>query len=501
MLEHLLSVLSEILSWTSLFYLFLGTMLGMLFGILPGLGGPQVMALLLPLTFAMEPAHAVIFLIGAAGAVPTGGSLTSILMNTPGTGQNAATMFDGFPLAKQGKAGMAIGAASFASVLGGIFGAVILTLILPIGKHIVLAFSYPEYFMMALMGLAMIASLSEGALWKALIAAGLGLMLSFFGTDPVTGVDRFTFGTFYLADGVKLVPALIGLFAIAETVSMFKKKGAISNEKVNTSLKGVLSGITSVFKHFGVFLKSSVIGTLIGIIPGVGGAVANFLAYGQAAATKKNPENFGKGDIRGVIAPEAANNAKDGGALVPTLIFGIPGSLEMAILMGALMIHGIQPGPRLMMDNPDIVVTLIYTLVLANIIAGIFTLLAAAPLARLTSVKTTYIAPIVMMLSLVGAYATEGMIGDVIVALVFGLLGYAMQQYGFSRVALIIALVLGDLMQKSFHQTVALMGPEGFFVRPLSLGLFLLTVFILLFPSIRKAKKRGDAHVQRPESV
>jgi putative tricarboxylic transport membrane protein len=490
LIDHILPALYEILSWPSPLYLILGTLIGMLFGILPGLGGPQVLALLLPITFTMEPTHAIILLIGAAGAIPTGGSLTAILMNTPGTGQNAATIFDGFPLAKQGKAGMAIGAAAFASVLGGIFGAVILTLILPVGKYIVLAVSYPEYFMMAVMGLAMIAVLSEGSLWKAIIAGGLGLMFSFFGFDPITGADRFTFGTYYLMDGIKLVPALIGVFAVAEAVSLFTKKGSIAKERVNTSMKGVMSGVYSVFQHFGIFLKSSVIGTIIGIIPGVGGAVANFLAYGQAASSAKNPESFGKGDIRGVIAPEAANNAKDGGALVPTLIFGIPGSLEMAILLGALMLHGIQPGPRLMMDHPDLVIILLYSLVFANIFAGIIAVMAAAPLTRLTTIKTTYIAPIVMMLALVGAYATEGHIGDVIVAVIFGLLGYAMYRYGFSRVALIIAIVLGDLMQKSFHQTIALMGPTGFFERPLSLALFLITVFMLAYPWIKKVLKR-----------
>lgn len=486
MIEHILPSLADIFSWPSPLYLVLGTLIGLLFGILPGLGGPQVLALLLPITFSMPAAHAVTLLIGAAGAVATGGSLTAILMNTPGTGQNAATMFDGFPLAKQGKAGMAIGAAAFASVMGGIFGAVILTMILPVGKYVVLAFSYPEYFMMALMGLAMIAVMSEGSLWKAMIAGGIGLMFSFIGTDPVTGVDRFAFGTDYLVDGIKLVPALIGVFAVAEAITLFQRKGAIATERVNTSLNGVASGIRSVFTHFGVFLKSSSIGTLIGIIPGVGGAVANFLAYGQAASTRKNPENFGKGDIRGVIAPEAANNAKDGGALVPTLIFGIPGSLEMAILMGALMLHGIQPGPRLMMDHPQIALTLIYALVFANIIAGAVTILAAAPLTRLTTIKTVYIAPVVLMLALVGAYASDGSIGDVITALGFGLLGFAMQQYGYSRVALIIALVLGELMQKSFHQTLALSGPSGFFVRPISLTLFLITVILLVWPLVKK---------------
>lgn len=489
MLEYALPALYELLSWPSILFLILGSLLGLLFGILPGLGGPQVLALLLPVTFTMQPSHAIVLLIGAAGATAFGGSITAILLNTPGTPQNAATVFDGFQLTKQGKAGQAIGAAAASSVMGAVFGAIILTLILPIGRYIVLAFSYPEYFMMAVMGLAMIAVLSQGSLWKAIIAGGFGLMLSFVGFDPVTGSVRYSFGMDYLWDGIKLVPALIGLFAITEAVSLFSNKGSIASEKVNTSLKGVFQGISSVFKHFGLFLRSSVIGTIIGIIPGVGGAVANFVAYGHAVSSSKNPENFGKGDIRGVIAPEASNNAKDGGALVPTLIFGIPGSLEMAVLLGALILHGIQPGPRLMLDNAEIALTLIYALVLSNIVVGIVGVVAAGSLARLTMVKTTFIAPMIMMLALIGAYATDGMIGDVIIALIFGLLGYGMVRYGFSRVALVIALVLGEMMQQSFHQTLDLMGPSGFFLRPISLALFLITVFMLLLPLIKKWRK------------
>lgn len=492
MIENLLSSLLDFFSWQSILYLVLGTMLGMVFGILPGLGGVQVLALLLPVSFMLEPGHAIALLMGAAGAIPTGASLTAILMNTPGTSSNAATIFDGFPLAKQGRAGEAIGAAAFASMLGGIFGAIILCLILPFGKYIVLAFSYPENFMMALMGLSMIAVLSQGSLWKSLIAACVGLMLSFVGFDPVTGSTRFTFGSIYLWDGIKLVPALIGIFAVAEAISLFTKDGSIAEGKINATFKGTGKGITSVFKHFGVFIKGSVIGTIIGIIPGVGGTVANFLAYGQTAATAKNPENFGKGDIRGVIAPEAANNAKDGGALVPTLFFGIPGSAEMAVLIGALMIHGIQPGPRLMLDNPNIVLILIFSLVFSNIVAAILTISMSTSLTRLTAVKGIYIAPIILVLSLVGAYATDGLIQDAVVALIFGWLGYIMNRYGFSRVGLVIALMLGALMQTTFHQTMSVFGLAGFFTRPISLAMILITLIMFVLPAIKKSRKRGE---------
>lgn len=492
MLEQSIPALMEIISGQGLLFLLLGSILGLIFGILPGLGGPQVLALLLPITFTMESDHAIILLMGACGAVATSGAITSILIGTPGTAQNAATVFDGFELTKKGKAGLAIGAATSSSVLGAIFGAVILTLILPVGRYFVLAFSYPEYFMMAFMGLAMIAVLSQGEIWKALIAGGLGLLLTFVGFDPVTGSTRFTFGTDYLMDGIKLVPALIGLFAIAEAIILFSEKGSIANETVNTSIKGVAKGVKSVFQHFGLFIRSSIIGTIIGIIPGVGGAVANFLAYGHAVSSAKDKDQFGKGDIRGIIAPEAANNAKDGGALVPTLIFGIPGSLEMAVLLGALTLHGIAPGPRLILDHAEIALLLIYALVLSNVIVGIMCLVTAAPLARITKIKTTFVAPIILVLAIVGAYATDGLIMDAFVAIIFGLIGFMMIKYKFSRVSLVIALVLGEMMESSFHQTMSRFGLEGFFTRPLSLVLFIITVLMLILPIISKKFKKKN---------
>ncbi len=495
MLEAALPALLELISWPGILYLTIGALLGLLFGILPGLGGPQVLALLLPLTFTMDAATALTLLIGASGATAFGGSITAILINTPGTAQNAATVYDGFPMTKQGKAGQAIGAAAAASVLGAIFGAIILTAILPVGRYLVLAFSYPEYFMMAVMGLAMIVVLSQGSLWKGIIAGGLGLMIAFIGYDPVSGAVRYTFGTDYLWDGIPLVTMLIGLFAIAEAISLWTKQGSIASKKVNTSLKGVFEGMGAVFKNFGLFIKSSIIGTIIGIIPGVGGAVANFIAYGQAASTSKNPENFGKGDVRGVIAPESANNAKDGGALVPTLIFGIPGSLEMAVLLGALTIHGIQPGPRLMLDNPGITLTLIYALVLANIIVGVVGILLASPLARLTMIKSVFIAPVILVLALVGSYAADGRIQDVVAAALFGLIGYAMIRHHFSRVALVIAVVLGEMMQQSFHQTIELLGYSGFFTRPITLSFIIITIIILALPIIRRKRGTTDENL------
>ncbi len=459
--------------------------MGLLFGILPGLGGPQVLALLLPVTYGMDVNLAVVLLVGAMSAIAFGGSIPAILINTPGTGQSAATCFDGFPLAQQGKAGMAIGAAATASCLGAIFGAIILTIILPIGRLVVLAFSYPEYFMLALMGLSVIVVVSRGSLWKGLIAACLGLMLSTIGYDPITGSVRFTFGSDYLWDGIKLMPAFIGLFAVGEALDLFLKRGKIAQIDYRGKIGGVMEGIKAVFRHFGLFLRCSVIGTVVGIIPGVGGAVSNFLAYGHAVQVSKDPEKFGTGDIRGVIAPEAGNDAKDGGALVPTLIFGIPGSLEMAVFLGALILLGLEPGPRLMLDNPEVVLVLIYTLVAGNILVALIGLFGAGFLVKITYVPTHLLAPVIFMLALMGAYLTHGMLADVIVALIFGVLAFTMKRFDFSRIAVVIAIVLGGLAQKTFHQTLMLWGFKGFFMRPISLGLFIITVAMVLVPYVR----------------
>ena len=484
MVEAALPALISMLTWPAPLYLVLGTLLGMLFGILPGLGGPQVLALLLPITYGMHAELAMVLLVGAMSSIAFGGSIPAILINTPGTGQSAATCFDGFPLAQQGKAGMAIGAAATASCLGAVFGAIILTVILPIGRLVVLAFSYPEYFMLALMGLSVIAVVSIGSLWKGLVAACLGLIFSTFGYDPITGSVRFTFGSDYLWDGIRLMPAFIGLFAIGETLDLFLKRGKIA-QAYTGKIGGVTQGVKAVFRNFGLFLRCSIIGTIVGIVPGVGGAVSNFLAYGHAVQVSKNPENFGKGDIRGVIAPEAGNDAKDGGALVPTLIFGIPGSLEMAVFLGALIVLGLEPGPRMMLDHPEIVLVLIYTLVAGNILVALIGLFGAGALVKLTYVPSSLLAPVIFMLGLMGAYLTHGMVADVIVSLIFGVLALAMKRFDFSRIAVVIALVLGPLAQKTFHQTLMLWGLKGFFIRPISLGIFIITLAMVIFPYVR----------------
>jgi len=488
-MQELASAATFIVTWPGPLLLVVGMFLGALFGILPGLGGPQVIALLTPLTYGMDPRLGVTFLIGAMGSVATGGSISAILINTPGTGQNAATLLDGFPLTLKGKAGRALGASAMSGASGGVFGALILLALIPVGKQVVLAFSYPEIFMMALMGMSIIVVVSQGSMWKGLIAGALGLMLASFGFDPVTGSIRYTFGVDYLWDGIKIVPAVIGLFAIPESVELLLKGGTVSSVPVTASYKDVWQGIADVPRNWWLFIRCSIIGTIIGIIPGVGGAVATWVAYGHAVQTERKNPRFGEGDIRGVIAPESAVCAKDGGALVPTVTFGIPGSVETAVLLGALMLQGVTPGPKLIVEHTDVVYAMVLALAISNIMIALLTIFGAKYLAQLTRVPISILAPVVFTLCLFGAYATDGEFGDVVVALVIGFVAYAMKVYGFSRVPVVIALVLGSVMQETFHQTLQAMGPSGFFVRPMSLILFLVTIAMIVYPFWSKSRR------------
>lgn len=491
MYEHIIPALLDLFANNGWIYLLLGSSVGLLFGILPGLGGPQVLALLIPMSITLDPSNAIILLISAMGAIATGGSLPAILINTPGTGESAATALDGFELAKQGKAGYAIGAAVGASMFGAIFGAVILTIILPFSKVIVLAFSYQEYFMMAVMGLSLIAVLSQGSLWKGIVSGCIGLLIATIGMDPISGQPRYTFDIYYLWDGIHMVPLIIGLFAVSEAVELFAKKGPIADSAVEGKLSGVRAGFFSPFKYFKTWLRSSIIGTIIGIIPGVGGAVANWVAYGQEVTANGKNGKFGKGDIRGVIAPESANNAKDGGSLVPTLIFGVPGSAQMAVLIGALIIHGLTPGPKMVQNNPGLILLLIYTLVAANIVVAILSLLVAKHMAKLTYITGEIMGPLVFVIALLGAYVSNSYVEDVIIALIFGFIGYTMKRFGYSRVALLIAFVLGTLIQQSMWQSLIVGGWTSFFTRPVSLVLLILTIILVAYPYLKKNPKSG----------
>lgn len=492
-----LSQLDSLISLNLMLLMVGGVLLGLIIGILPGLGGSVALALLIPLTFGMSPEQAMVLLISAYGTVTYGGSMTSILINTPGEATNAATTFDGFPLAKQGKAGMAITVAVVCSAIGGIIGFIVLDLLIPVARKLVLAFSYPEFFMMAILGLTVIAVVTQGNTFRGLISALVGLMLAFIGTDPTLGIPRFTFGSSYLWDGVGLIPVIIGLFAITEAFVLYDQKTSISTD-LKVKDKGIVEGLTAIAKNWWLFLRSCAIGIFIGLIPGVGGTVASFMSYGSAVQTSKNPEKFGKGAIEGVIAVESANDAKEGGALLPTLAFGIPGSAAMAVFVGGLIMHGLTPGPEMLTSNIDMTYFLIAAAVVSKVVALAVALLIGTRLVFITKIRGSLMAPGIIAISFVGAYTVNGNFYDIVVALLFGIIGLYMRKYSYSAIALIIALVLGGLVESSYYQSLTSFGPSGFFTRPISLVLLILTALSLFWSYINKklqGSKGGGASV------
>ena len=484
--------LKVMLTLKGIFILLSGSIIGMIFGAVPGLSGVTAMVVLIPMTFGMDPVPAMLLLGAAYGAATYGGAVPAILINTPGEPPNAATVLDGFPMSQRGKSGTALGAAATASTLGGFIGLIVTFCFIPLLAKFVMAFSYPEFFMMTFFGLSIIAVLGEGTLLKGLAAGGFGILLSCVGYDPMTSELRFTFGIEYLWDGIEVVPALFGLLAIGEVMDLLVKKKPIADLK-SGPLKGagVLSGVSATLKNWFLVVRCSGIGTIIGAIPGVGGTVAGFISYMHAKQTCRNNENFGKGDVRGVIASEAANDAKEGGALLPTLAFGIPGSAGMAVFLGALTLHGIDTGQDIFIANLDVVYMLLISMLGCHIVAAIIGLSLADKMALLTKIRPVLFAPILFLVCLIGSFALRNSVGDVIVTLLFGILGYEMRKFGFSRIALILGLLLGNMAEISFRQTLMTEAKLlGFFIRPISLTLFLLILASVILPFIQSYRRR-----------
>jgi putative tricarboxylic transport membrane protein len=503
-IEGLIDATGQLMSWPGPAIMLVGVLCGLLVGVLPGIGGAGATALMLPVSYAMEPIHGVGFLMAVGVSSGLGGQVTSILVNIPGDPPNAATTLDGYPLTRQGRAAEALGAATFGSVTGAVLGTLMLLAILPITRQLVLAFSYPEFFMIAMSGLVMIAALTRGHTFKGLLSAGVGLLIAFIGLDPINGNPRFVFGQLYLWDGIEITPALVGLFAGAEMLALYSAGGGatVVQSEAGGRRSRQLDGLVATVRAWRTVLVSSVIGFVVGIIPGIGGTVASFLSYGRAARMSKHPELFGKGAIEGVIASETANDADKGGALLPTIAFGIPGGTLMAVLLAGLLLHGVPVGPQLLRENN---LTFVYVLVVASLLprllAAVFVLAVGTRAAAITNLPGNLLAPVISVLAIVGTYAVRNEVLDVVVALVFAYLGYAMERHGFSRVALIIALVLGSLIEQSFHQTLAVFGPSGFFSRPIALALLALILVTLLAGPLASLVRRRRGPVPAARSA
>jgi putative tricarboxylic transport membrane protein len=488
MVEAILSGLSQVLSWPAFGLMLLGIPIGLIIGAIPGLGGNLGLALLIPFTYGMSPIAGFSLLLGMHAVVQTGGPMSSILFNAPGTGPSAADCLDGFPMAQQGKAGRAIGAALVSSVAGGIIGAIGMAIIIPFVRPIILAFSPAEFFMMAILGITFIALVSGNSLLKGLIIGGLGLMMAFVGMDPMTGVVRFAYGQVWLFDGVKLVPVVIGLFAGSETISMILKGGPIveGDTKVGDD---VFEGVKDVFRNWWLVLRCGIIGYIIGLMPGLGGEVSAWVTYGHAAQSSKHPETFGKGNVEGVIAPACAIHSKEGGALVPTLAFGIPGSSAMAILLGAFLILGLQPGPAMLKDHLDVVWAMFWVVMIANVIGALVLLSIAKYLTLLTVLRSSLIIPFIMVFVMLGSFLTNNSVMDLAITVVFSVVGYAMKKYDYPRAPLVLSLVLGGIAEKNLNMSLQLWG-AAFLTRPITFVLLILTIISIAYPIWRAVNKR-----------
>lgn len=478
---------------------FLGVVLAQFVAVVPGLGGAFLLAVLLPFVFGVEPILAISVLVAASVTTGTGNTVTSVIFGVPGSPMGVATVFDGYPMAKQGLAGRAIGAGIGASVVGGIFGAIALAILIPVIRPIVLSVGPAEFFVLIVLALFLIAYVREESLTKGLVSGGLGLVLAYVGQEPSTGIQRFTFGQLYLWEGVHIVPFMIGLFAVSEMIDLIKKRGTIAEAEADANEGGVMQGVLDVFRYWRATLSSSIVGLLVGILPGIGGSAAQFMAYAQVARTSKNPEKFGHGSVEGVIAADAATNSKDGGSLIPSLAFGIPGSASMAILLAAFVTFGVQPGPSMLQDNLNILWTIIFVLIYANIVAAVLVLAFTNLFVKLTYIRSALLIPVILVISIFGAYATNRHIGDIAVMGVIGLVGYLMKKYQYSRATFVIGFVLGPLLEHHYQLSLQLYG-RGFLVnRPISAGLTAVLVLFIIWSAVKPRLQRGKQE-QEPGS-
>jgi TctA family transporter len=491
MLEAFASAVSQVGSPTVIGAMLLGLPLGLIIGLLPGLSGITAFAFLIPFTFGMEPLLGLAFLLAAYAAVSQGGSMTAIVLGVPGEVPNAATVIDGYELTKQGRAGEAIGAALMASALGGLFGCLLLAALLPILQPIILSFASPENFFLALTGIAFIAVLSSGSATKGLIAGALGIFMSMFGYSPTDGIPRFWMGIDYMLDGFRLVPLAMGLFAVPEILALMSsgktiaKAGGEGATLEPISFRQVIRGGLSVFSHLGVFFRSSAIGSVIGIMPGVGGATAPFVAYAAAKQTSKNPETFGTGRIEGVIAPESSSNAKEGGALVPTLALGIPGSASMALMLGAFIVLGLQPGPEFLVKHLDLAFGLVLVLAFGNVGSSVMMFALSKTLIYVTRVPGRVLAPILLVLVCLGTYSAENNPIDVLFVFIFGVIGVTMLRLGYNRPAMLLGFVLGETIERYYQVSMNAYGAT-FFMRPVSLAIIVVALACLLWPNRKR---------------
>ena len=491
MLDSLISAFGLIFSGAHFLYLLLGVVMGIFIGILPGLGGIVGFSILMPFIYGMDPVSALAMLIGLIAVIPTSDTFTSVLMGIPGSSASQATILDGFQLAKQGQAARALSAAFSASLFGGLFGALVLTLIVVIAKPIILFFGSSELFMLGILGISMVGVLSGDSFVKGFLACGVGLLLGTMGSAPATGEWRLTFGSYYLFDGLKVVTVGLAAFAVPEICDLLRKNAKIATKDEPLG-KGWLQGLKDTIREKWIVLRCAGIGTMVGILPGLGGSVVDWIAYGHVVQTARDKSNFGKGDIRGVIAPESANNAKEGGGLVPTILFGIPGSGSMAVFLGGLTLLGIEPGPALIEEDLQFTYVMVWSLALANVIGAGMCFAISSKVAKITTIPYGILAPFMIMIICFAAFQVTRSIYDLYTLIVLGAFCTLMKSYNWPRPALLIGFVLSDTLETYLYQAVQIYD-WNFFTRTSVITIFVITL-ISVFLGMRTKKEKTVTH-------
>jgi putative tricarboxylic transport membrane protein len=477
--------LMTILEPTNFLAVFCGVLMGIIIGALPGLTSPMGVALLIPFTYTMEPVPAICMLVALYCGGTFGGSISAILVHAPGTPAAAATTFDGYPLAQKGQAGKALGMACVSSSIGGLFSVIILILLAPTLAEIAIKFGPPEYFALAVFGLSMISSLGAKAVLKNLIGGTIGVFIACVGMDEISGFGRYDFGITHLMDGISFIPVMIGLFAATE---VFRQSDiGIRKVVVDRKISGLLPTWKEIKSVKTTLIRSSLIGTFIGILPAEGGTVASFIGYNEAKRFSKEPEKFGTGVLDGIAGPECANNSATGGAMIPTLALGIPGSGTTAVILGALLVQGMRPGPLLFLQHTDVVYSVFVGMFFANLMFLVLGLGGAKLFSKVLLVPNYVLSPIILVLCMVGTYALHNNMADVWIMLACGIIGYKMKEYGFAAAPIVLGLVLGELIEISLRRSLIVFenNPFVFFTRPWSATFLILTVLGLCSPMIR----------------
>jgi putative tricarboxylic transport membrane protein len=493
-IEALSSGLGLLLEPSTLALMLVGVLIGFVVGVLPGLGGAVTLALMIPFTFGMEPAQVFAFLLGMWVVTSTTGDITSVLFGIPGESTSAAAILDGYPLSRRGEAGRALGAVLTSSFLGAVFGAFVLAASIPVIRPVILSLGPPAFFALTLVGLTFIISLAGKNVLRGFLMAAFGFVVGMVGIDSSSGIPRYTFGQLDLWDGIGIVPLVVGLFGGAEVLQLMLSKGSIAQKAPSGTARvsGVGQGIRDSLRRWWLVIRSSSIGVGLGVVPGMGGSVAQFIAYGHAQSTSKHPETFGKGNIEGVVAAGATNNAKDSGSLIPTIAFGIPGSVGTAVLLGAFLIAGLTPGPEMLTTQLPVTMSMVWVMVLANAIAVGLAFLLLRPLATLTYIRGTLLVPFLLVLVGIGAYSAGNSYLNIAIMLAASAIGVIAIRWDWPRVPFLLAAILGAIAERYLFLSHSLFG-WSWLTDAVVVALFAVSVAAVARPGVKSVRGRRRA--------